>query len=411
MGQMQAKDLRATPPRRWSEELGEIRWLPRMIDKARAAICGTLGDYLYGECPIDRSLLRALGLTYKDFTSIVRTAGDDDGRVLQLLQTRRGDALELARRWSSRMEHSHRVVVFLLDVDDGYAAGVVHAFRSVIRFLSGVLARYTRYRAPAQASLIGLEVQAEHAGVKAEAARGAEEEPYRWLTAQNLDATWKILLSVVLIFLIFSSVIHFIERIGTIFVIIVGAIFFAYLVYPIIRWLNHKLPLLVSILLVYAAIAGLVALGLYYLIPAVTSEVATLAHDWPSIQSHIVAFVHDPNNKVLAHTPPIVRNELAKLPGEVTHWLQSHGAAAAGNAIMVIIGTAAFIGACVVIPILGAYLLNDSETVKRFFMGFIPTQRREGTLQLLSELERVIGGFIRDSCSSARRSARSSRQG
>jgi predicted PurR-regulated permease PerM len=40
-------------------------------------------------------------------------------------------------------------------------------------------------------------------------------------------------------------------------------------------------------------------------------------------------------------------------------------------------------------------LLYDSETIKRFFMGFIPARRRDATLQVLSELERVIGGFIR----------------
>src|SRR5579884_4274192 len=83
---MQALDLRATPPRRWSDELDGIRWLPRMIDKARAAMKGTLGDYLYGQSPMDRSLLRALGLSYKDFTRIVREAGDDDERVMQLLR-------------------------------------------------------------------------------------------------------------------------------------------------------------------------------------------------------------------------------------------------------------------------------------------------------------------------------------
>jgi predicted PurR-regulated permease PerM len=62
---------------------------------------------------------------------------------------------------------------------------------------------------------------------------------------------------------------------------------------------------------------------------------------------------------------------------------------------MVLIGTAAFIGACVAIPVLGAYLLYDSESIKRFFMGFIPARRRDSTLDVLSELERVIGGFIR----------------
>jgi predicted PurR-regulated permease PerM len=62
---------------------------------------------------------------------------------------------------------------------------------------------------------------------------------------------------------------------------------------------------------------------------------------------------------------------------------------------MVLIGTVAFIGACIAIPVLGAYLLYDSETIKRFFIGFIPARRRDATLTLLAQLEQVIGGFIR----------------
>ena len=392
---MEAKDLRVSAPRRWSDELGGIRWLPRIIDKARAAMKGTLGDYLYGESPTDRAFLRALGLSYKEFTQIVRRAGDDDEKVLALLEERTPEGLELARRWSERLEERHKTFLYLVDLDDGYAGGPLQAFRSIVRMLYGLFARWVRYRWPAKAALIGLEIEAQDAGDKAEAARGAEEEPYRWLNPVNLDATWKILLSIVLIFLMFSYVIRFIERIGTIFIIIVAAIFFAYLVYPLVRWLNRRLPLIIAILLVYAAIAGLVVVGLIYLIPAITAEVTTLVHEWPRIQAKITDFVRNPNNQLFAHAPAIVKDQLAKIPGEITKWFQAHGAAAAGNAIMVLVGTAAFIGACIVVPVLSAYLLYDSETIKRFFMGFIPANKRDSTLQLLAEFEQVIGGFIR----------------
>ena len=365
-----------------------------MIDKARAAMHGSLGDYLYGQSPVDRSLLRALGISYKDFTRIVRESGGDDQQVLAALEARCPEGMELARRWSEHLPR-RRMLLFIIDLDDGYSGGPLQAIRGLIRFLYSVVARWMRYRWPAHGALIGLEVEAQKEGVKNDAARGVDEEPYRWLTPQTLDSSWKILLSIVLIFLIFSYIIHFVERIGVIFLIIIGAIFFAYLVYPIVKWLNTKLPLIISILLVYAVIAGLIVVGLIYLIPAVTSEVTTLMHDWPSIQQKIVAWVESPNNKLLSHAPLQVRNEIAQAPRAIVSWLQTHGAAAIGNAFMVLVGTVAFIGACIAIPVLGAYLLYDSETFKRFFIGFIPARRREATLELLGELERVIGGFIR----------------
>lgn len=279
MPDFQALDLRVESPRRWSDELGGIRWLPRMIDKARAAMKGTLGDYLYGQSPMDRSMLRALGMSYKEFTQIVRESGNDDERVLQLLRERAPEGLELAHRWSERLPQ-RRGFLFILDLDDGYYGGPLQAVRGVIRTLYGWLVHYIRYRWPVQGALIGAEVEAQVEGVKNEAARGADEEPYRWLTPQTLDSSWKILLSTVLIFLIFSYVIRFVERIGVIFLIIVGAIFFAYLVYPVVKWLNRRLPLIVAILVVYAVIAAVVVLGLIYLIPTVTSEVTTLIHEF-----------------------------------------------------------------------------------------------------------------------------------
>jgi predicted PurR-regulated permease PerM len=392
---MVLKDLTVAPPRRWSDELGGIRWLPRLIDKARAALHGSLGDYYYGQCPMDRGLLLALGLSYPQFTAIVREAGDNDERVLELLEQRAPDGLELARRWSEKLPERHRFFFFLLDVDDGHSDGPVQAFRGLIRFLATLISRYVRYRSPMRGALIGLEAKAERDGVKAQEARGAEEEPYRWLTPQTLDYSWKILLSVFLIILIFGHVINFIETIGEIFLIIVGAIFFAYLIYPVIRWLNRKLPLIVSILIVYAALAAILAVSLMYLIPAISAETGSLVRSWPSIQAKLAAYVNDPTNPVFAHAPPHIREQIARLPQTIVAWLQKNGAAAFGNAIAVLLGTFAFIGACIIVPVLGAYLLNDSEMIKRFFMGFIPQRNREATLSLLAELEEVIGGFIR----------------
>ncbi len=96
-----AKDLRTEPPRRWSEEIEGIAWLPRMIDKTRAAINGTLGNYLYGQSPIDRGMLRALGISYKEFTTIVRRSAGSDDKVFVMLQLRNPEGIELARRWSA----------------------------------------------------------------------------------------------------------------------------------------------------------------------------------------------------------------------------------------------------------------------------------------------------------------------
>jgi predicted PurR-regulated permease PerM len=391
---MQAKDLSETPPRRWSEELGGIRWLPRLIDKSRAAIAGSLSDYWYGQSPIDRSFLNALGLSYRDFTGIVRAAGSDDEAVLAALQKKVPQGVERARVWSERLPRRQRWVLFLIDLDDGYHPAL-RPVRGVVRGFTSLVTRYVRYRWPAKASLIGLELEVQKTAERAAAASGTDEEPYRWLTPVNVDMAWKILLSVVLIGVMLFYAVHFVERIGLVAIVIVGAIFFAYLVYPIVRWLNRKLHLILAILVVYAVLAALVAIGLSYLIPSISNEVATLSHEGPSIIAKVQDFLTSPNTPVLGHAPDVVRKELAQLPTQTVVWFRQHGGGAATSAITVLVGTAAFLGALIVIPILGAYLLYDSEIIKRFFMGFIPEKRREATLGLLGELEEVLGGFIR----------------
>ena len=50
--------------------------LPRTIDKARAAIARTLGEYIY-DCPMDKRLFQTLGLDGDTFLAIVAKSPDD----------------------------------------------------------------------------------------------------------------------------------------------------------------------------------------------------------------------------------------------------------------------------------------------------------------------------------------------
>jgi mannose-6-phosphate isomerase-like protein (cupin superfamily) len=51
-------------------------WLPRMIDKARAAQAGTLGDTVH-PCPVDRRCLALLGIDVETLGAVVARSADD----------------------------------------------------------------------------------------------------------------------------------------------------------------------------------------------------------------------------------------------------------------------------------------------------------------------------------------------
>jgi hypothetical protein len=79
-------DLRTQFPRSMRTTLGGYVHLARMIDKCRAVLSGTEGEYLY-PCPIDDRLLKFAGITSDAFTAAVKSHPTDQGVVAWFLQT------------------------------------------------------------------------------------------------------------------------------------------------------------------------------------------------------------------------------------------------------------------------------------------------------------------------------------
>ncbi|MBX3744534.1 MAG: DUF5069 domain-containing protein [Verrucomicrobiae bacterium] len=71
-----------------NEELAGIRWLPRILAKARAKLRGELPPQLMYGCGGDRPFLASVGVGLAEFLRAVRDAGDDDGAVVALLKRR-----------------------------------------------------------------------------------------------------------------------------------------------------------------------------------------------------------------------------------------------------------------------------------------------------------------------------------
>jgi hypothetical protein len=82
----ESMDLTKRSPRSPNDRLLGIPMLPRTIDKARALLAGTIGEYVYGEkSSFDMALLDFLGLTPEQFLEGVRASLDDD-RMLEWLK-------------------------------------------------------------------------------------------------------------------------------------------------------------------------------------------------------------------------------------------------------------------------------------------------------------------------------------
>ncbi|HYK54322.1 MAG TPA: DUF5069 domain-containing protein [Candidatus Eremiobacteraceae bacterium] len=69
-------DLTNSYPRGPRERIAGVSMLARTIDKARAQLAGTVGEYIY-DCPMDRQLFATLGITGDEFLEVVSRSPDD----------------------------------------------------------------------------------------------------------------------------------------------------------------------------------------------------------------------------------------------------------------------------------------------------------------------------------------------
>lgn len=99
-----APDLTKRPPRSGRCRLGGYGILPRMLDKGRAVIAGTNGEYHFN-CPLDQHILNFLGLDADALREQLAT-GKGDGEILEWINANakhKRSAWEI-EQWSDYMQ-------------------------------------------------------------------------------------------------------------------------------------------------------------------------------------------------------------------------------------------------------------------------------------------------------------------
>lgn len=194
---------------------------------------------------------------------------------------------------------------------------------------------------------------------------------------------------------IFFNVLSFIARIQTVAIILIGALFFTYLIYPAVHRLNRRVPLGAAIAIVYAAIALIVIFGASVLLPALGGNIRDFAANAPSLAHNVETSLADPANPFVAHLPGPAQHYLAKLPANLTLLAARYGAETASRTLEILLSTFSLVALFIVIPVVAAYMLLEAEDLKRSVVGMIPARARPRTLTIISDLDKVIGGFIR----------------
>ncbi len=121
-----ALDLRTTPPRSPRETLGGFVIAARMLDKARADVLGTQGEYNYYPCGLGAYFWKFTGLdpqAFKDFAASGATDEEVDAWIREHATVKDPKA---AIKWNNEM-----IGLRLVDLSEGvqeYLAGYIPEF-------------------------------------------------------------------------------------------------------------------------------------------------------------------------------------------------------------------------------------------------------------------------------------------
>ncbi len=221
--------------------------------------------------------------------------------------------------------------------------------------------------------------------------------PRRPITRGERRVTYalKVLVVVALAIYLVVGVLNFFAAIRTTGLLVIASIFFAYLIYPLVRRLNERAPVVWSILIVYAVIALFGVFTVLLIVPPLIDQSQKLVQQFPGFVAKAQSQLANPTNPLLLRIPLESRQYLAGLPAQFGTFVQTYAFNAAQQAITLLLSAVTVLGTLIIVPVLAAYMLLDAGNVKRQVLGLFPEKHRGRADGVIDDLDKVVGGFIR----------------
>jgi predicted PurR-regulated permease PerM len=216
------------------------------------------------------------------------------------------------------------------------------------------------------------------------------------LTRRNARVTYALSVTALVLALAFALyvLLHFLGRIHTVTTIVVGAVFFSYLVAPSVRALQRRVPMWAAVLIVYAAIALIVLTLLWFALPLVVSELRQFTKDAPTLTRELQMNV-SVNGPWAAHLPDSVRDYLNTVPAQLSDAISKNGVSITSGAVRVILTMASSLVLLILIPIFAAYAIMDGEWLRGALFGLIPKNARPKFDEFINNVNAALAGYIR----------------
>jgi hypothetical protein len=100
---LKALDLKKTPPRSPRDTVGGFVIAARAIDKCRAGVAGSIGEYHTG-CPLDMMFLDFAGIKYDDFKAKIAEGATDEEMDQWIREKSKRQPLEIIK-WNNDLRY------------------------------------------------------------------------------------------------------------------------------------------------------------------------------------------------------------------------------------------------------------------------------------------------------------------
>jgi predicted PurR-regulated permease PerM len=154
---------------------------------------------------------------------------------------------------------------------------------------------------------------------------------------------------------------------------------------------RHRVPRAVTVLAIYAGLAGLLAAAVYFLVPLMRQQFVSLVTQGPEIAAYFQGLVEQ-GHVVSVLGMPI---DLRQIYGEAVKNLPGLLAGQFSSVVQNVFMLLNWIFQILLVLLIAFFLVKDSQSIRRFFESLIPGGFRTDARELAVDVYRMLGAYMR----------------
>lgn len=197
------------------------------------------------------------------------------------------------------------------------------------------------------------------------------------------------------LFLLMVSIagLYFLYRVRTIMVPFIFAFFLAYILNPMVQYVeNKKVPRSFAILIVYMIVFSLLTGTVIFGVPLLINELNKLGHAIPVLAGEINNIIKRVDNRYSSFVMPDV---IKSIIGERIRDVESGLVEVVRAGTTTVVNLLSYLICLIVAPVFAFYILKDFGRIRDAFELTIPRNYRSDVMAIIRDFDEIISGFIR----------------